>query len=670
MKLKPYFILLLCLVFTQTTFAITYFVTNNGDGGAGSLRQAMIDANGNAGMDEINFDIADTSVSGRTIVLLSALPAITDPVVIDAITQTSGHAFGISFAKIQVYTAAAIANCFEVESDSCSFYGFFIHDFENGIVIKNAYAKIGAIEKGNVIYNCSATAITVQGTDHVAIQGNVIGLDTAENMIAGTTGDGIYITGSFAISIGGKTFLAFNIISGNSNGIHLDNVTFVDLNSNLIGTDISGLEGRPNQYGILGTGLNVNVEVGGDSLFERNVISANVLSGIYGNFAGSVFQGNAIGLNVLGTAALGNGGEGIFLALGSIDNLIGGSDLFKPNSIAYNGLQGIVLQNATCTGNTITHNRMFCNGNGGGITLNFGNSDLTAPQLLIANGAGVAGIAEPLGTIELFKDDNCTFCEGKEFIATLTATSNGTFTYLGALSGKITATVTDTAGNTSRFATCFDTTSQTCLISGFTYTSPLCQNLDVTFIDQSVSAPPETVTAWQWDFGDGNSSTVQSPLHSFSAAGTYTVQLITTNSSSCSDTATQSVVVSEAPVAMFSTSQDACLNQLLPFSDLSTAGTGATITSWFWDFGDGTTSAIQNPSHSYVTIGSFTVNFTVTNSFGCSNTTVGTITVLPQPVASFVFTEAGLQVSFDNTSSSNGAHSSSWSFGDGGNEHR
>ncbi len=140
--------------------------------------------------------------------------------------------------------------------------------------------------------------------------------------------------------------------------------------------------------------------------------------------------------------------------------------------------------------------------------------------------------------------------------------------------------------------------------------------LIVSFTDLSSGSP----TSWFWNFGDGSISTDQSPTHAYSVAGTYTVTLEATNAVG-SYTATKSnyITVSNAsqpPVAAFSatpTSGDAPL--IVAFTDLSS---GLPM-SWAWDFGDGTYSTDQNPTHTYSEAGTYTVNLTVSNTSGTTS---------------------------------------------------
>nr|WP_269851946.1 PKD domain-containing protein [Methanosarcina horonobensis] len=140
--------------------------------------------------------------------------------------------------------------------------------------------------------------------------------------------------------------------------------------------------------------------------------------------------------------------------------------------------------------------------------------------------------------------------------------------------------------------------------------------LTVNFTDQSTGSP----ISWLWDFGDGTNATDQNPLHTYTSAGNYTVSLTVTNASgSDSEVKVGYIVVSElvpeAPVAAFTaipTSGTAPLT--VNFTDESTGS----VSSYAWDFNnDGIVdSTEQNPSHTYATVGNYTVNLTVTGANG------------------------------------------------------
>ncbi len=198
--------------------------------------------------------------------------------------------------------------------------------------------------------------------------------------------------------------------------------------------------------------------------------------------------------------------------------------------------------------------------------------------------------------------------------------------------------------------------------------TPLSGNapLSVDFTDTSIG----TITIWAWDFGDTSSSSLQNPTHVYTAAGTYTVALVATGPlGTGSETKIAYIsVTNAAPIADFSgtpTSGTAPLN--VTFSDLSSG----TVTSWAWTFGDGGTSSLQNPSHSYAASGTYDVSLTATGPGGSSNDTkVAYIAVTdPAPVAEFTGTPTSgttpLNVAFSDLSS--GVVTSwAWTFGDGG----
>ncbi len=135
--------------------------------------------------------------------------------------------------------------------------------------------------------------------------------------------------------------------------------------------------------------------------------------------------------------------------------------------------------------------------------------------------------------------------------------------------------------------------------------------LPVQFTDSSQGGP----TGWAWDFGDGATSTLANPSHSYTAAGTYTVSLKVTNTKG-TDTKTMTdliTVAEQKPLAAFTASPISGSGSVtVNFTDTSANHP----TSWAWDFGDGATSTAQNPSHSYTAPGSYAVSLTVTNSGG------------------------------------------------------
>jgi PKD repeat protein len=190
--------------------------------------------------------------------------------------------------------------------------------------------------------------------------------------------------------------------------------------------------------------------------------------------------------------------------------------------------------------------------------------------------------------------------------------------------------------------------------------------LNVTFTDLSTGFPSQ----WAWAFGDGNTSTIKNPLHTYTAAGTYSVTLTASNAggnNSVTKTGYITVTV-PAPVANFSgTPLSGTVPLNVTFTDLSTGSPN----QWAWAFGDGNTSTIKNPLHTYTAAGTYSVTLTASNAGGNNSVTkTGYITVTaPAPVANFTATPisgtAPLGIQFNDTSSGTPT-SWAWVFGDGG----
>ena len=142
--------------------------------------------------------------------------------------------------------------------------------------------------------------------------------------------------------------------------------------------------------------------------------------------------------------------------------------------------------------------------------------------------------------------------------------------------------------------------------------------LTVQFSDQS-TAGSYPITAWVWSFGDGVTSTVQAPQHTFKLPGAYTVSLTVTTAAG-EDIRTKpafiDVAAAAGPTASFSLSPAVGPAPLVAqFNDTSSPGDEA-ITAWAWDFGDGATSSEANPGHTYAAAGQFDVSLTVTTLAG------------------------------------------------------
>jgi PKD repeat protein len=141
--------------------------------------------------------------------------------------------------------------------------------------------------------------------------------------------------------------------------------------------------------------------------------------------------------------------------------------------------------------------------------------------------------------------------------------------------------------------------------------------LAVQFTDTSSNAP----TSWYWYFGDGGSSDEQNPVHEFEEAGTYTVAFTATNDAG-SNTTTEAkyitVITIDPPEPSFVADiTSGTVPLLVSFTDMSTNSP----TSWDWNFGDGSTSELQHPTHQYTSAGTYTVILTSGNDSGSRTTT-------------------------------------------------
>ncbi len=164
------------------------------------------------------------------------------------------------------------------------------------------------------------------------------------------------------------------------------------------------------------------------------------------------------------------------------------------------------------------------------------------------------------------------------------------------------------------------------------YSQNVCQNSYLQFNDSSIIANG-TINNWFWNFGNGITTTQQNPSQNFTVSGTLNISLIVTSDNGCVDTVTQGINVYPLPVADFTTA-DVCLGDPMTFTNQASVSGGGVFTC-SWDFGDGDTSSIENPSHTYLNAGNFNVVLTATTNTGCISTTMHTVTVNDAPDARF-----------------------------------
>lgn len=142
-------------------------------------------------------------------------------------------------------------------------------------------------------------------------------------------------------------------------------------------------------------------------------------------------------------------------------------------------------------------------------------------------------------------------------------------------------------------------------------------NLMSSTVTFSILGAPVSGTTYQWNFGDNTPTVTQpNPVHTYATAGTYTVSLSINRGDTCFATKTYTVPVNQSCIAFFSKQEIPNQPGGISFHDLSTSS--AAITSWAWNFGDGGTSTLQHPTHTYTCDGSFQATLTITSSTGCT----------------------------------------------------
>lgn len=379
----------------EATRAGTFMVINTNDVGPGTFRQSLLDANAAAGLDSIHFAIPGDGP--HTIQPLSALPTLSDAVMIDGYTEPGAiEASGITPATLIIELdgsqAGGSTNGLAISAGGCTVRGLVINRFAlNGIDIQTNGTNViqgnhigtdvaGATDLGNgnhgiyiyfaaentiggtsaaarnVISGNDSTAIRIIGyfASETVIQGNYLGTDANGTAELGNAADGIYIWGAHSTTIGGTTSSARNIISVNERHgvlIHGNGATGTLVQGNYIGIDVTGIQKLGNGVdGILILGAPNNT-IGGTTSNARNVISDNGGYGIViasSNAINNLVQGNYIGTDFTGTADFGNGISGIYISQAPF-NAIGGTIEGARNIISGNGQDGIVLEGTTGT---------------------------------------------------------------------------------------------------------------------------------------------------------------------------------------------------------------------------------------------------------------------------------------------------------------------------------
>jgi len=465
--------------------ATTFTVTNTADSGAGSLRQAILDANANAGLDTITFNVSGAGCDGSgvcTITPASGLPVVSSPVLIDGYTQPG--------SSPNTNAQGALNTVLKI----------VLNGTGTGFQFTGA---TGSTLRGLVISGGWSYAVSWFFADGGALTGCFIGTNAAGTAILGSANiRGIDAEHANDFTVGGPNPADRNLVSGNlQTGIFIHGHSSNGLvQGNLVGTDITGAA-------LLQTGVGVGIGFGDttpDAMARDNVVGG-YSEGIYPqntndtDFQMSILH-NWVGTDVTGTAHLGNDYNGIFIGGKQIQ--VGGVGAGEGNVCAFNGGAGVLVDygifslrnpirgnsiygNATANGANFHSPLGLDLGNLGGV----GQGGFTPNDLGDADGGPnnnqnfplvksvdvgastttvhgfLNSTASTQFTIDFYSNDGCVghpqdFLQGRTYLGSDTVTTDGSGnvnfdTVLPVAIGateKVTMTATDPTGNTSEFS--------------------------------------------------------------------------------------------------------------------------------------------------------------------------------------------------------------------------
>jgi hypothetical protein len=386
--------------------AATFTVTNVNDGGAGSLRQAILDANANAGPDTISFNIAGSGL--HTIQPLAGAMIISEAVVIDGFTQAGSSPNTLLVGNDAVYTVeidgtGMTNDLFYIQTSGVTIRGLLINRVPGRSILTNGGNDdnqvignwIGIDITGTQYLAANATAILIGGSNnHVGgtdpadhnviiggspfgsatldvevggfnvIQGNHVGLNAAGTAVPPGSPMPSYgialVANAHDDLVGGTVPGARNVVWGNAAILLGSGSSHGTIQGNYLGTDATGTVSMGATVGIETNNSPHDYTIGGSAAGAGNVISGNSVGIHFGDGAATnTVMGNFIGTGPTGLVPVPNTAYGIQISTPSAGSAIGGVNAGEGNTIAFNGSIGVFVSSSTgwvIRGNSIHDN--------------------------------------------------------------------------------------------------------------------------------------------------------------------------------------------------------------------------------------------------------------------------------------------------------------------------
>jgi parallel beta-helix repeat protein len=234
-------------------------------------------------------------------------------------------------------------------------HGLVITNGASGNTVGGTTAGARDVISGNLLNGVALSGTTTTGN---VVEGDYIGTNAAGGAALGNGASGVFFSAAPGNTIGGTTAGARNIISGNTDeGVWITSGASGEvIEGDYIGTETTGLLALPNDIGVQIDAASTGNTIGGTTAGARDVISGNSWDGVHivdGGTTGNVVEGDYIGLNAAGNAALANKASGVAIFAGASGNTVGGTTAGAGDVISGNSVYGVYLSDASTTGNLV-----------------------------------------------------------------------------------------------------------------------------------------------------------------------------------------------------------------------------------------------------------------------------------------------------------------------------